>query len=58
VLIPPHCFGVGHVVISGFRKLGIYIKMIYAVNNAHLSKIIIKNNNNLNHSWWEESQPQ
>jgi hypothetical protein len=41
VLIPPHNFGIGHVVISGFRKLGMYFKKIYAVNNAHLSKPII-----------------
>jgi hypothetical protein len=41
VLIPPHNFSVGHVVISGFRKLGMYFKMIYAVNNANLRKPII-----------------
>jgi hypothetical protein len=38
VLIPPHNFGVGHVVITGFRKLGMYFKIIYAVNNFHLRK--------------------
>ena len=36
MLILPHNFFVGHVVISGFRKLGMYFKMIYDVNNAHL----------------------
>jgi hypothetical protein len=41
VLIPPHNFGVGHLVISGFRKLGRCCKKIYAVNNVHLSIIII-----------------
>jgi hypothetical protein len=41
VLIPPHNFGVGNVVITGFRKLRMYFKIIYAVNNSHLSKPII-----------------
>jgi len=41
VLIPPHNFGLGQLVISGFRKLGSYCKKIYAVSNAHLSKPII-----------------
>ena len=41
MLIPPHNFGVGHFVISGFRDLGMYFKMIYNVNNANLSTSII-----------------